>query len=239
MKIINKNTVILGDFDGTIIENDGCDILMENHSVPDWEEPGRNYLKKLISHAEMNDSFAKMLSANEAQLIKTIQKKIVIRKGFKKFVNLAKMNGVTLIVISAGWELYIINTLKFLNFKYIENNKMLLNHLRTNFSQIPLITNKIVTVGSTNQWRIESPWLEQACQLSTPCKGSIASFLKKNNYNVIVIGNSETDACMIDYADLTFATGSLIKYLKNSQKKFISFSIFDEISNILFKEGQN
>lgn len=232
-----KNTVILCDFDGTIIKNDGCDTLMINHSVPEWETPGKKYLAGEISHAEMNEAFVKMLSAHKSDLVNTIKNKLQIRDGFKSFFKQIIDNNIIFIIISAGWDLYITETLNFIDFKYIHNSQMLIQHIEENHKEIPLITNRIVTNENSTSWRIDSPWLNEACQKSTPCKGKIAQALKEAKYNVIAIGNSETDVCMTEYADITFATGSLVSILNEQGNNFSSFETFDDISTQLFNKS--
>lgn len=237
MNTTDQKSVILCDFDGTIIENDGCDVLMENHSIPDWEEPGKKYLAKQITHAEMNSAFVSMLSGDKSELTKTIKNNIIIRNGFKTFIkNIAKKN-ITLVVISAGWDLYITETLNFLNFDYIVTTKVLIDHIKNKKNTVPLVTNQIISKEVPTKWQIQSPWLEHACQRSTPCKGVIAEQLKNAGFKIIAIGNSETDLCMTNLADLTFATGGLVSILKKQKQNHIEFENFNDVSSVLLKQG--
>ena len=111
---------------------------------------------------------------------------------------------------------------------------MLISHIENKSVEIPLITNKVIPNNLPTKWQIDTPWLGHSCQKSTPCKGIIAQHLKDAGFKIIAIGNSETDICMTDLADLTFATGSLVNILNDKKHNFVKFEDFNDISNILF-----
>jgi 2-hydroxy-3-keto-5-methylthiopentenyl-1-phosphate phosphatase len=225
-----QKIVVFCDYDGTIIENDACDLLMERFSSPNWEEPGKKYLANQISHSEMNEAFARNIVATKGQLIDLVKSKIIIRDGFQEFYSKLQSLNATLVVISGGWELYISELLSEISFKYIESIDILVDHIISGKSEVSLVTNRLVNSFSESNWEILTPWGEHSCQKSTPCKGIILDAIKKLGYYTIAIGNSETDICMAEKADYVFATGSLPNQLRQRSIKHYPFTSFNQVS---------
>lgn len=224
---MTRQSVILCDFDGTIIENDCIDTLLDKFGPVDWTDTGEKYLSGEITHLQMNKEFAKFMNATESEIRETLLEKIKIRTGFQRFYKAAKKAGIPLAVVSSGWDLYIATILHFLDFTFIKNLESLTVNL-SNSERVPLVSNK-VTSSQEKIWEIELPWAENSCQLSSPCKSIFVDHLQKENCEVICIGNSETDICMAEKADHVFATGSLPQHLEKKNIAYHQFDTFDQL----------
>lgn len=223
--------IILCDFDGTITQNDVTDEILNNYGNPRWIEIGKLYLKGKISHGKMNLCFAEMVKASPEEISNLIEKKIRFREGFSQIVDFAKEKRLRLLIVSSGWDFYIRRLLKQYNPVFIEHIDDL---TEISNKYLPVISNTVEYDAKNYRWKLNLKWDYIKCTLSSPCKAKIALQLKKLGFKkVVVIGNSESDICMAEAADLAFSTGSLTNICNKKKITSKHFMNFGEIVKIL------
>jgi 2-hydroxy-3-keto-5-methylthiopentenyl-1-phosphate phosphatase len=233
--MLNSKTIVLCDFDGTIIKDDGCDALMNQFAPKNWTDDGELYMAGKISHAEMNDRFVRNLKATRSEMDAVLKQEAVIREGFHDFHQYLQEKKIPLIVVSGGWDIYITSILDTLNFQFISKLDELNQYLEPTQTVVPLISNRVINHQTDRDWQVEQLWVDASCQLSCPCKAHFVDFLKNQGYQVITIGNSETDICMSEKADHVFATGSLKKHLQKKSIEYYPFETFSELTETVKK----
>lgn len=226
-----KKTLILCDFDGTITEADTTDVLLNMYASGGWEGIGRSYVKGDIDHAQMNLKFAQLLNASPSQVDECV-KKIQPRDGFSTLISEMNYSNSSIIIVSSGWSYYIKRVLQKyepyflhdLNLRYQENRK-----------GVPIISNTFSFDKSKKKWKLELLWNKYSCHLSAPCKGAILQSFRKDFDEIIAIGNSESDICMIKKADIAFAFGTLQQICKNEKIPAYNVADFHQIQKLIEK----
>jgi len=222
-----KKTLILCDFDGTVTESDTTDMLLTNFANNKWEDIGKKYVNGNISHAEMNTKFAQMLNATPSEIDVALRQSMP-RGDFHQFITSLNFNKTEIIVVSSGWYYYIEKTLGRYNpYRFSDLSS---THALEKF-KIPVISNDILYDKNIGTWNIQLLWEKYSCKLSSPCKGTILQAFRNNYDKIIAIGNSESDICMIEKADISFAFGTLQKICETQNIPCQNVKNFTEIKN--------
>lgn len=226
---ISSETAILCDFDGTIAIQDVTDTLLDHFANPNWTKIGECYLRGEISHAEMNSKFIKLINNSPQEIENFLEKKIQIREGFNELLSKCKDKGISFIIVSSGWDFYIKKILSDFNLIFLEKIEDIYN---LNQKYTPVICNKIVYDPKNLHWKFIPRWLNLSCRLASPCKGKVATEIKKIGFNkVILIGNNEADFCMSKDTDQMYCINTLADLYKNIEIK--SVKNFKDIIQII------
>lgn len=226
--IVSNKHAILIDFDGTITKNDVTDDLLNRFGSPDWTVTGELYLQGKITHAQMNKKFAELLRASSYEIDNYLKKTVNVRKGFNEFIKFSRNNQLRVIVVSSGWDYYIRNILSDYHPVFISDIDQL---TKLSNSSLPVISNKLDFDGS--KWKLTLKWDHLQCKLSSPCKAEIIKLLKSVGTKYIIsIGNSESDYCMAEMADIVFSTGSLTQICARNKINANHFNDFYDLMNI-------
>ncbi len=225
---MKRQHLVLCDFDGTITQPDVTDTLLAQFSSKNWQAVGQKYDLGKITHRHMNSGFVDSLRVSEGQLQKFLDSRTWLRPGFEDFINKYQASDYKIVIVSSGWDIYIEEILKKFDFQVITS--------KTEFSKVNWQdSGRVILCNSAKfqgqgKWKMGNGWLSWGCQISSPCKGKILDELRPNFDQVIAIGNSGTDICMMEKSSQTFATGSLKKICQEQSINCVGFESFAEIN---------
>lgn len=219
----NKKLVIFSDFDGTITERDVIVMIMEKFAPPEWEEIKDNVLYKRTMTLKdgIEALFGLIDSEKRNDIISFAKKDARIRKGFEEFLDFCNLNGIQFNVQTAGLDFFVGPLLE----KYRSKLKMFCN--KANFTK-----DKIT---------IDYKYLPKDCSVCGGCglcKVEIVESYPKEKYTRVVIGDGLADLPPARIADLVFATGNLVKLLKQENQQPISYIQFNDFYEVKAKLQQ-
>jgi 2-hydroxy-3-keto-5-methylthiopentenyl-1-phosphate phosphatase len=97
-------TLIMCDFDGTIVNIDTAEYALERFADPSWRRIEGQFESGGITLEEsIRNEFA-MLKVNEQQILEELDKVVVFRPNFDKLVESCKKKRLPLTIVSAGLE---------------------------------------------------------------------------------------------------------------------------------------
>jgi 2-hydroxy-3-keto-5-methylthiopentenyl-1-phosphate phosphatase len=97
-------TLIMSDFDETIVNIDTAEYALERFADPSWKLIEERFESGKISFEKsLRDEFA-MLKVNEQQILEELDKVVVFRPNFDKLVDSCRKNRLPLIIVSGGLE---------------------------------------------------------------------------------------------------------------------------------------
>lgn len=210
------NTIIVCDFDGTIIYKDSIDELLKCHSIDNkWE-----MYEKLWVGGKIDEYICLKNQMNSIRIdqsgFRLFLLKLTLRNGFVQFINFCKINFIPVIIISDGFETTISKLLK-------------LNDLK-----IPLIANDIKFISKNKiTFNPRKRLIRNNGKLIYLHKDDIVRKIKENSKRIIYIGDGTSDIKAINHADIVFARSSLKKYCKKNNISFFDFKSFYDIIHLL------
>lgn len=216
----NKTPIIFSDFDGTFAAKD------IGYRIFSYFSGGAN--DKLVSLWKKGQITSRECITGEAQLIKITADELFefvdqfqLRAGAEEFYRATIQNNIPFYILSDGNNLYIDQMLKKYNLgkiKYYSNRAKIKNGRLT----------------------IEFPYDNYDCPRCGCCKGArIRDIVGENRSDrqIIYIGDGLSDICAIDFADLLFARGDLLKYCLQTGKVAVEYTDYFDILNYLGKAG--
>ena len=97
-------TLIMCDFDETIVNVDTAEFALERFADPSWRRIEEQFESGKITFEEsIRNEFA-MIKANEHQILEVLDKVVVFRPNFDKLVESCKKKRLPLTIVSAGLE---------------------------------------------------------------------------------------------------------------------------------------
>ena len=199
------------DFDGTITNDDTSFALLDTFAQGDWQKLLRQYKEHKISVGEFNSNAFAMVKASKHTLLEFLKKegKAQIRPGFRDFVSYCARKNFRLVITSNGLDFYIRAILEYLKLDHIE-----VHAAQNTFHSSGI---HVQYVGLNGELLNEG--LKEAF---------IKSFLAEG-YNVIYVGNGDSDIPAAKYATHLFARGDLLNYCKQNQLECKPFKTFNDI----------
>ncbi len=201
--------LVICDFDGTIIDCDSVDKIIEEYSI------NKNWIsyEKLWKNEEIDEYICLKNQAESIRIndfdFKYFTSNLKLRHGFIDFVNFCNENGISLIIVSDG-------------FMKIISNVLVINNL-----DLPVIANDIKFIAD---YRITfNPKDRLICEkekLIYLHKDDVVKQIKKNCNKLVYIGDGNSDIKSIGHADIIFARSSLEKYCKKNNIPFFELLIF-------------
>jgi 2-hydroxy-3-keto-5-methylthiopentenyl-1-phosphate phosphatase len=97
-------TLIMSDFDETIVNVDTAEYALERFADPSWRRIEEQFESGKITFEEsIRNEFA-MLKVNQQQILKELDKVVVFRPNFDKLVESCRKKRLSLTIVSAGLE---------------------------------------------------------------------------------------------------------------------------------------
>ncbi|MGD8923230.1 MAG: HAD-IB family phosphatase [Candidatus Zixiibacteriota bacterium] len=216
-----SQTLIFCDFDGTVARRDVGYNLFHRFSggrndelLPDWKA-GR------MTSREILEREAAMCHAPEDEVYAFLDE-FVINPGFVEFEQTCRDEGIPVVILSDGLDIYVNRILK----------RYELSHIPVHCNRGQLIENRIT---------VEFPYPLGSCGRCGNCKGDrIAEYRAdrpEDELFVIFVGDGMSDTCAIEQADLLLAKKDLARYCVEHGIDFISYDTFFDVARVLHEQG--
>jgi len=201
-------TLVQCDFDGTITEEDISFFLLDTFAQGDWRRLLQEYKEHKISVGEFNTRAFTMVKADKATLLEALKGEVRVRAGLYELVDYCLRRGFRFVIVSNGLDFYIEAILQYLGLKNIK-----VHAAQARFNPGGM---EVQYLGPDGK-RLEDGFKE----------AYIESFLKLG-YQVIYIGNGDSDIAPAKYAHHVFATGELLAYCRENNLKCKPFENFTD-----------
>ncbi|MGO4271318.1 MtnX-like HAD-IB family phosphatase [Paenibacillus sp. TAF58] len=212
-----QKIAVVTDFDGTLMEQDVGDILMEGLGVliePRVVEASRQFHEKKVGSLAWIEAAYPMLEGRQEQVDQLIEN-VHLRDGARDFIDFCQKKDVPVTVLSDGMLYYIE---RILGREQVKVDRVIGN-------PITYLANGEFQFGVQN--------MNPACKWCGCCKASVVKQLKEEGWLVIYIGDGSSDYYGSSFADWIFARASLARYLKEEGTAYYSFETFHDILNIV------
>lgn len=213
---MQKITVVT-DFDGTLMEQDVGDVLMEGLDVlnePQVTLASRLFREKKVGSLAWIEAAYPMLAGQQEQVDRLIES-VYLRDGARDFVDFCQQKDVPITVLSDGMLYYI--------------EQILGRHQ----IKVDRVIGNPITYLADGEFQFGVQNTNPACKWCGCCKASVVKQLKEEGCLVIYIGDGSSDYYGSGFADWIFARGSLAKYLKEEGTAYYPFETFHDILNIV------
>ncbi|MFX0065111.1 MAG: MtnX-like HAD-IB family phosphatase [Candidatus Hermodarchaeota archaeon] len=175
---------ILCDFDGTIVNLDTAEFLLNKFVHEDWKKFDEQLEKGEITLQECMEKQYSLLKAPKAVMLKELEKGIFFRSNFDKLVEYCRAQNFPFVIVSAGLDFAIKH---FLEQKGLEE-----------VIKIHAAKTKFTSDGIT----LSFPRLY--AKTSANFKDDLVKYYKKQKYHVIYIGDGISDYTAVRKADFSF-----------------------------------
>ncbi|MDD5730362.1 MAG: MtnX-like HAD-IB family phosphatase [Candidatus Omnitrophica bacterium] len=203
------------DFDNTITTFDVLDDIIARFSINErWKELENDWIAGKIGSKECLEGQLQEIRITKNDLSRYLRNKVKIDRHFKRLLTFLRKNKIKPVIVSDDFY-WIINSI--LRNNGIKAIKIFCNNLK--FKKDRLITS--------------FPHVNKLCLKSANCK---KMHLLNNCYGkkkIIFIGDGISDICPAVHADLAFAKGSLLKYLKANKKPHVAYADLGDVYKYL------
>jgi 2,3-diketo-5-methylthio-1-phosphopentane phosphatase len=204
---------VLADFDGTITQADVAESILEEFAPSTWWDiEALHRSRKIGTRESMARQFA-LVRARETDILAFVDEHARMDETFPPFVAFCRGRGVTLEIVSEGFDLYA-------------------KHLLRKWGiAVPMRTNHV----SFEEGRaiISYPWADATCTLCGTCKLLRLFELRSKGFRVAYVGDGHSDLCPAIEADLVFAKSELADLCEEETIDFIPFERFSDVQRTL------
>ncbi len=197
------------DFDGTITEEDISFLLLDTFAQGDWRRLLREYKEHRISVGEFNTKAFAMVKADNSTMLEALKGKVKVRAGFQELVDYCRQKGFRLVIVSNGLAFYIVAILKNLGLEDIE-----VYAAQASFHPMGM---KVHYAGPSGE------------VIQEGFKETYTRLFRKQGYEVMYVGNGDSDIAPARYAHHIFATGDLLAYCKENKLSCKPFENFFDV----------
>jgi 2,3-diketo-5-methylthio-1-phosphopentane phosphatase len=203
------------DFDGTIVDQDLTDAVIQRFAKPGWEIPERLWESGQMGSRECLAIQMSLINESVADILNFIDR-FEIDPYFLDFTDLLNHMGVPFAIVSDGFSVFIerlLGNAGFMKMPQIYANGLIKKRagLKTVF-----------------------PYANRQC-LSGTCKCSVTNTLSGDR-SVILIGDGRSDFCLAQKAAFIFSKGKLGRFCVEAGLRFQPFEDFSDIAKRI-KEG--
>jgi 2-hydroxy-3-keto-5-methylthiopentenyl-1-phosphate phosphatase len=191
-----NSTIFQCDFDGTVTHEDISFQLLDTFADGDWRKLLAEYQQGRISVGRFNTSSFAMVRQDRPTLVKLVREKAKPRAGLRELIECCRGKGFRFVIISNGLDFYIKTILTDLGLDDIE---VIAAH--TNFSPRGVDARYIGPGGRL---------------LSDGFKEAYTKLFQKSGHRVLYAGNGPSDVASASIAQHAFATGPLLRYLRQN-----------------------
>lgn len=212
---MNKKTAVQIDFDGTITTEDVSYLLLDTYADPSWRDILADYSSGKIEVGTFNRRVFSLVKASREVMTNTVltSEHVKIRDGFEAFIDLCKSRGFHTSIVSNGLEFYV---------------KAIMESHGISGVGIYAAENEFYP-GGVNVRYIGLDGKESERGL----KEGHARHLKEQGFDIIFIGNGESDIFPARVADHIFATEDLITKCREEGLTCTEFGDFFDIIKVL------
>ena len=198
--------IIQCDFDGTITRNNVGILLRENFARGNWQRIYSDYLHGHLTVEQSNKLQFALIKEPKEKLQEFVRQHIEIRPGFFEFVKYCRDTSTPLVIVSSGLDFYIETVLRGMGMPDLE-----LYCGQTSFCKDGIIVYYYDPEGNS---------------ISEGFKKKYLTWLKQRNSHIIYMGDGLSDLEAARCADHIFATGHLLRLLRDEKRPCTIFSDF-------------
>ena len=213
----NKKTVLVTDFDGTIIKKDFFYHIIDKYMSEEDIQPWNDYLAKKITHFDALNAIFQKLHLSLDELHKTILE-IPVEDCFTELVDFCNDNSVDIYVVSAGADYYINYILETMGIK----------------DSVKLIANEstYATEQGLNMTKLSGDSLFYSDNYGID-KEAVIKYLKTKYDLTIFAGDGNPDFKAARLADVVFARGTLKELCERNNVEFIELDSYCRIYDFI------
>ena len=213
------NLAILCDFDGTIVDIDTAEFILEKFVEDNWQQFDVELEKGEITLEECMRKQYSMIKVPRARLLDVLEQATTIRANFDKLVEYCRTREIPLIIVSAGLDFCIEHFLKLGGWE----GQVEVHSAKTHF------TDK----------GIELSFPKSIDEFSVDFKVDLIKFYRRQGKRVLYIGDGRSDYNAVRNADFSFVIkGTPLEELCQKEKiAHQSISDFQEVIGTLESPG--
>ncbi|RPH93253.1 hypothetical protein EHM69_10810 [candidate division KSB1 bacterium] len=202
------------DFDGTICLPDACDFLLEKFALPEWKELDDAVWRGEITEREAFQKQIALLDVTWEEARAALLSGVRIREGFREFTEFCRSRDLPLTILSSGLEELIYELLR-----------------SAGVHDVPVLAHR--TEIKDNHWRVILRDGKRLAEHCSHCKCVFVLAEKAAGRKIAYIGDSYTDLCPTQHADIIFATHRLAAECRKIGRPFFSYTTFFDIEREL------
>ena len=206
--------VICSDFDGTICLPDSSDFLLTRFASDEWKNLEDQTWDGQLTERESYQRQIALLSVSWPQARDALLEGVKLRPGFQDFVVWTREHGIPFEILSSGLRPLIMELLDHAGIRDIK--------VESHDLEI-----------TDDHWRVvlhPGPRLKEHC---SHCKCAHLVRHHESGRRVIYIGDSYTDLCPSQHAEVLFATHRLAEVCTKNCVPFHPFSTFYDVRQTL------
>jgi 2,3-diketo-5-methylthio-1-phosphopentane phosphatase len=202
---------ILCDFDGTIVEQDVSEELLDSHGDPAWKAIDDEFTRGEIGSRECATRQIALLGGTREELVAAAVDRYHVDPTFATFVGWARDRGVEVAVVSDGFGFYIEAMLEAAGIR-----------------DVPVLTNSTLFDGGHP--RLRFPYAHPECVGCGTCKrNAVLDARERLGAPVAFVGEGHTDRYGALYADMVFAKKHLPGLCDEMGIPYVTWENFDDI----------
>jgi 2-hydroxy-3-keto-5-methylthiopentenyl-1-phosphate phosphatase len=208
-------TAIQLDFDGTVTEEDVSFLLLDMFAGSRWRKYLEEYASGKISVADFSKTVFGMIKADEETSTDFVlnSPRVRVRPGLKEFIDYCKNKRIKVIIVSHGLTFYIGAILSNLGIEGLE-----IHAAENVFSPDGM---KVRYLGPDGR------------ELEAGFKEAYTGMLKQEGYQVVYIGDGNSDIYPSRKADYVCATAQLLARCREEKLKCHPFDNFYDVIKII------
>ena len=197
------------DFDDTVTVGNVSTLIRDAFAPDGWRDMEDEYISGRYSVEESNIRQFALLEAPKKEIEDLVVAEVVVREGFSEFVDYCSGNGMRLVVVSSGLDLYINPTM----------NREGLSHLEVHSAEVHVTPSGI-------QVKYTDP---SGDAITTGFKESYLREFKRAGHTVIYLGDGLSDIVPATEADFVIARSTLEQRLREERIPCYGFSTFGDV----------
>ena len=201
--------VVQCDFDDTVSVGNVSAAIKQEFGPAELVAMEREYHSGLYSVEESNIRQFGLVTASEEHIAEFVVSAVKVRDGFTGFVNYCRREGLKLVIVSSGLDLYIAPTLARLGLSDLEF-----------YSARTRSTGKGIEVTYTDPW---------GDPITRGFKDAHVRSLKKKGATVIYVGDGYSDFGPAEQADFVIARSQLEAHRRRHLHPFFPFETFNDV----------
>ena len=167
------------------------------------------YLSGKYSVEESNIRQFALVGASQREIEDFVLGEIVIRYAFDEFVDYCSGEGIRLVIVSSGLDMYIKPPMEQFGF----------SHLEVHSGKAAFTDDGIVV-------EYEDPY---GSPITSGFKDSFVSYFKKQGTTIVYVGDGLSDIAPATEADFVIARSTLADHLENSRIPHFKFDTFSDV----------
>ena len=197
------------DFDDTITDGNVSQIIREAFAPPGWNAMEDEYLEGKLSVEESNIAQFALITADRREIEEYVLGAVVVRFAFDEFVDYCRGEGIRLVVVSSGLDLYIRPVM-----------------VQLGLNDLEVHSGKAETSPDGMKVEYTDP---SGLELTRGFKESYVRHFKGQGHSVIYLGDGLSDQVPAQEADFVIARSRLEQHMSSNGLPHYSFDTFSDV----------